>query len=326
MISNRWIEKRKPYWERIGKLTGVAQRDGVRGLSAAELREMALLYRQVAGDLSALRQDGGARTHEAHLNMLLARAHTFVYAGRGHGWRGVWLFLSRDYPRLFRRLLPYSLASLALFLSGGLFGALLTEARPHFMEHLLGPQMVATIHRHQMWTESITSMAPAESSGIMTNNLGVTFATFALGLTAGLGTMYMIGWNGVLIGVIGTACAHAGMSVKLWSFVAPHGSLELPSIILAGAAGLRLARGIVAPGLNSRRYALALAGQESVRLLAGTIPLLVVAGSLEGFFSPSSAPVWMKFSLGGVLFGLLVAWLSSARGAAGGMGFVAVDR
>jgi uncharacterized membrane protein SpoIIM required for sporulation len=305
------MEKRKPYWERMGKLTGSAQRDGVRGLSAEELKELALLYRQVAGDLSALRQDGGARTYEAHLNTLLARAHTFVYAGRSGGWREIFAFLARDYPRLFRRLLPYSLASLALFLAGGLLGALLTQARPVFMEQLLGPRMVETIRHRQMWTESITSMAPAASSGIMTNNLGVTFATFALGITAGLGTMYMIGWNGVLIGVIGTACAHAGMSVKLWSFVVPHGSLELPSIILAGAAGLRLARGVVAPGLHSRRYALALAAQESVRLLAGTIPLLVVAGLLEGFFSPSASPVWMKFSLGAVLFALLAVWLSS---------------
>ena len=311
MISNRWIEKRRPFWDRMSRLTGAAQRDGVRGLTADELRELALLYRQIAGDLSALRQDGGARTYEAQLNALLSRAHTFVYGSRSGGWRGMWLFLSRDYPRLFRRLLGYSLASLFLFLAGALLGALLTLARPPFMKQLLGPEMVRTIEHRQMWTESITSMAPAASSGIMTNNLGVTFATFALGVTAGLGTLYMIGWNGVLIGVIGTACAHAGMSAKLWSFVAPHGSLELPSIILAGAAGLRLARGLVAPGFDSRRHALALAGAESVRLLAGTVPLLVIAGLLEGFFSPSASPLWMKFSLGAVLFALLIAWLTS---------------
>ena len=194
-----------------------------------------------------------------------------------------------------------------------MLGTLLTAAQPAFMEELLGPQMVATIRHREMWTESITSMAPAASSGIMTNNLSVTFATFALGITAGLGTMYMIGWNGVLLGVVAAACAHAQMSEKLWSFVVPHGALELPSIILAGAAGLRLARGVVAPGTHSRRFALTLAGAESVRLLAGTIPLLIVAGLLEGFFSPSSAPIWLKFSLGAVLFALLGAWLASAR-------------
>ena len=179
------------------------------------------------------------------------------------------------------------------------------------MQHLLGPQMLHAVAQHRMWTESITSMAPAASSGIMTNNLAVTFSTFALGATAGLGTLYMIVWNGVLLGVVAAACAGAHMGVALWSFIAPHGSLELPSIVLAGAAGLRLAQGILFPGLYSRRFALALAGAASVRLLAGTIPLLVIAGILEGFVSPSSMPAALKFMVGALLFCTLLLWLFS---------------
>ncbi len=99
------------------------------------------------------------------------------------------------------------------------------------------------------------------------------------------------------------------MSLDLWSFVAPHGSLELPSIILAGAAGLRLAHGVLFPGLYRWRDSIALAGVESTRLVAGIIPLLVIAGTLEGFFSPSAAPVWLKFTVGGSLFTLLLLWL-----------------
>ena len=309
MITNRWIEKRRPSWDRMGKLTGDAQRDGIRSLTHEQVRELALLYRQIASDLSTLRQDGTAQTHEHSLNLLLASGHGLVYANRGGGWKPLRDFFARDYPRLFRALLPYVIVSLALFVGGGALGALLTAVRPAFMRQLLGPQMVATIQQHRMWTESVVSMAPAESSGIMTNNLSVTFATFALGMTAGLGTLYMIGWNGVLIGVIAAACAHAHMSLKLWSFVAPHGALELPSILIAGAAGLRLARGLVLPGMHSRRYALTRAGAEAVRLLAGTIPLLVLAGVLEGFFSPSSAPVGFKFAVSTALFLGLLAWL-----------------
>ncbi len=113
----------------------------------------------------------------------------------------------------------------------------------------------------------------------------------------------------LLLGVIGVACQQHGMSLDLWSFVAPHGSLELPSIVLAGAAGLRLGRGVLFPGIYRRRDSIALAGVEATRLVSGVIPLLVIAGILEGFFSPSAAPVWLKFTVGGLLFTLLLLWL-----------------
>jgi uncharacterized membrane protein SpoIIM required for sporulation len=171
------------------------------------------------------------------------------------------------------------------------------------MESFLGPFMVATIHNHQMWTHSILSMKPQAASGIMTNNLSVTFLTFAAGITGGLGTLYLIFNNGLLMGVIATACQQAHMSRDLWSFVCPHSSLELPAIFISGGAGLRLAAGMLFPGLYSRRESIALAGRESVRLVAGTI---------EGFFSPSGAPVALKFAVGAVMFTLLLVWLFSS--------------
>jgi len=314
MISNRWIGKRQASWDRMAALMTAAGRHGARSLSREELRELALLYRQIANDLSVVRQDGTALAAEANLNQLLAQAHSFLYSGHKPTLRIVWRFLSEDYPRLFRRLLPFTLVSLLLFLGGAALGALLTSARPEFMRHLLGPEMVRTIERHEMWTQSVTSMAPQASSGIMTNNLGVTFFAFAAGITGGLGTLYVIGWNGLLLGVVATACHQSHMSVKLWSFVAPHGALELPAIVIAGGAGLRLAQGLLFPGIYRRGYSLAAAGADSARLLAGTVPVLAIAGAIEGFFSPSAAPFALKICVGVLLFAALLAWLGSARG------------
>ena len=317
MITNRWIEKRKVYWDRMATLVGAVNGRGLRNLSEAELRELALLYRQIASDLSALRQERTARNVEMQLNQLLARAHEIVYSGRKTQFTDIWKFFREEYPRIFRKLLPFTMASLALFLGGALLGSVVTLTRPEFERHLLGPRMIDTIERHEMWTQSVTSMAQQASSAIMTNNLSVTFATFAAGITAGLGTIYMIGWNGILLGVVGTACHQASMSVKLWSFVAPHGSLELPAIVIAGAAGLRLAQGLLFPGIYRRGHSLSLGGAEAVRLVGGVIPMLVVAGMLEGFFSPSGAPVWLKFLAAGVLFSGLLTWLwSGSRDAA----------
>src|ERR1035437_574197 len=113
----------------------------------------------------------------------------------------------------------------------------------------------------------------------------------------------------MMLGVIGAACHHYGMSLALWSFVAAHGSLELPSILIAGAAGLRLGYAMLFPGDYRWKDSVAKGGIDATRLVSGIIPLLVIAGCLEGFFSPSQAPVWLKFTVGGLLFTLLNLWL-----------------
>ena len=222
----------------------------------------------------------------------------------------VWEYLAHGYPRIFRRLLPYTTAALALFLAGALLGTLVTLARPAFMHAMLGPEMIDKIEHHQMWTNSILTAKPQASSAIMTNNIGVCFYTFAGGILAGLGTIYLLFTNGVSIGVIGTACGQHGMALSLWSFVAAHGALELPAIFISGGAGLRLATGLLFPGMLRRKDALALAGSESVRLLSGTIPMLIVAGSLEAFLSPTHAPLALKFAVCGFLLIGLGFWLS----------------
>ena len=270
---------------------------------------MALLYRQVAADLSVLRQDSTARTYAVHVNQLLARAHHIIYSGRKTNLLTLFRFLRDQYPAIFQRQIGYVLVSLLITMAGGLFGAVVTTSRPEFMRHLLGPEMIATMERHEMWTKSVVSVAPMESSFLMTHNLTVSFGAFATGIIFGLGTLYFMAFNGLLLGVIGAACYHYDMSLSLWSFVAPHGSLELPSIIIAGAAGFRLGHAMLFPGALRWKDSIARGGIEATQLVSGIIPLLVIAGCLEGFFSPSDAPVWLKFTVGGLLFTLLNLWL-----------------
>ena len=185
----------------------------------------------------------------------------------------------------------------------------MTYENPDFKVKLLGPKMVETIDRHEMWTHSIVGIKPVASSAIMTNNISVGFTTFALGITAGLGTIYMMAFNGLLIGVIGMACWLSGMSLQLWSFVAPHGVLELPAIFIAGGAGLRIAQGLLFPSTLPRRESLSRAGTEAVQLLLGTVPILIIAGLIEAFVSPTGLPIPLKFAMAAALFVLLNAYL-----------------
>jgi uncharacterized membrane protein SpoIIM required for sporulation len=112
------------------------------------------------------------------------------------------------------------------------------------------------------------------------------------------------------------------MSVSLWSFVSPHGSLELPAIFIAGGAGLLLGSAILAPGPLPRRDAIRQRGASAVRLLLGVIPLLIVAGVVEGFVSPVPIDPSAKFVTGASLFALLLVYLLRAgagrRSSAGG--------
>jgi uncharacterized membrane protein SpoIIM required for sporulation len=122
----------------------------------------------------------------------------------------------------------------------------------------------------------------------------------------------MMFFNGLLMGVIGTACSLAGMSLSLWSFVAPHGALELPAIFLAGGAGFKIAHGLLFPGVLPRKDSLMLAGREATTLVLGTVPILIVAGTIETFVSPTGLAVPLKFAMSAALFVLLIAYLFGA--------------
>lgn len=301
MISAYWLEKRQSHWSRLEKLLDQGQNQGLKSLTRTELQELGLLYRQAAADLSALREDRSGRSYARYLNLLLARAHNTIYSGQKSSPWSIVEFYRDTYPKIFRRNLGLIQAAFLLCIAGALAGLALSATNPVFMHALLGPRMMESIERHKMWTDSVVSVKPLASSAIMTNNLSVSFAAFAGGITAGAFTVYIIFFNGVLLGTVGVACWMGGMSLSLWSFVAPHGVLELPAIFVAGGAGLRIAQGLLFPGWLPRRDSLARASGEAVRLLMGVFPMLIVAGLIEGFFSPSAYPPALKFTVAGAI-------------------------
>ena len=159
----------------------------------------------------------------------------------------------------------------------------------------------------ELWMGSIVGVEPLASSSITINNLKVCFAAIAGGITAGLYTVFIMANNGLHIGAVATLVGKNNLAYPFWAFVFPHGSLELPAIFLAGGAGLLIGKAIVFPGDYKRIDALKLNGIKAAQLLLGIIPLLVIAGTIEGFFSPSPlVPSPIKYLVGTALFCLLV--------------------
>jgi uncharacterized membrane protein SpoIIM required for sporulation len=310
MISTRWLEKRKTYWARLEQLVDRSNKGGISALDHRELQELGLLYRQTASDLATVREDVTSNQLTFYLNQLLGRAHNLIYMGHKQKISGLVRFYTQTFPQVFRETVPQTFLAFLIFTVTGIATWALTIHDPAFAHRMLGPEMMAMIEKREMWTKSIVTIKPLATSGIMTNNLAVCFTTFAMGITAGIGTIYMMFTNGMLIGVIGAATWQAGMALQLWTFVAAHGALELPAIFISGGAGLEIARGMLFPGLLPRRESLALAGGRAARLMIGIVPMLVVAGIIEGFVSPSGLATPLKFLLSGVLLVALTTYLT----------------
>ena len=316
MISTRWLEKRKTYWARLEQLVDRSNKGGISALDHRELQELGLLYRQTASDLATVREDVTSNQLTFYLNQLLGRAHNLIYMGHKQKISGLVRFYTETFPQVFRETFPQTFLAFLIFTVAAIATWAVTIHDPAFAHRMLGPEMMATIEKREMWTKSIVTVKPLAASGIMTNNLAVCFTTFAMGITAGLGTINMMVTNGMLIGVIGAATWQAGMALQLWSFVAAHGALELPAIFISGGAGLEIARGMLFPGLLPETRISCIGRWTRGALMIGIVPMLVVAGVIEGFVSPSGLATPLKFLLSTVLFIALRTYLVPRRFAA----------
>ena len=147
------------------------------------------------------------------------------------------------------------------------------------------------------------------TSTIMVNNIYVSVLAFGFGLTLGLGTLFVLAQNGMMLGALAAVFTARGQGVLFWSLILPHGVWELTAIFLAGAAGLQIGLALLRPGQMSRRDALLGAGRQAVSLMGLVCVLLVLAAVVEGFFTPSDLPSWAKLLFSGIAFVLLSVYL-----------------
>ncbi|MBI4468494.1 MAG: stage II sporulation protein M [Acidobacteria bacterium] len=262
------------------------------------MREFSRFYRRAAADLARERAEGTDPHSVYYLNQLVGRAHSLIYRTRRGEFYSIARFYRYEFPEAVRRAWPYVLSAFGIFLAAGIASFLVTYADEEFSA-IVAPGMQAQISARKNWTEAIAGFSALAASGIMTNNIMVTFLAFALGITAGVGTFWVLAFNGLMLGSIVSLCVKYRFSPIL-IFVTAHGVLELSAIFIAGGAGLMIGHALIAPGRLTRRDALADQSRRAVRLVMGCIPLLVLAGLIEGFLSPAPVSAVIKFIVAGL--------------------------
>ncbi len=309
MTLEGFINQKKDYWEELNGLLNKIQSGKLSVLSAVELERLGYLYRRVTSDLAIARRDFPHDRIVEYLNNLASHAHSNVYQSKPIEPGKIRHFFLYGFPELYREKIVFIAISFLLFAFSALLTFSATLINPDVGETVVPVSLVQTIKEHQMWTNIPKGERSIASSMIMTNNIQITFLAFTSGILFTLGTVYVLIINGMLIGAVGGLCYIHGLSLPLWSFVSPHGYIELSVIFIAGGAGIMMGYSLINPKLSTRKRALRDAAKDAVRLIGGCIPLLVIAGVIEGFISPSALNPRIKLTIGVATGILLYAYL-----------------
>jgi uncharacterized membrane protein SpoIIM required for sporulation len=316
MNLQRWIARRETSWKQLDALLKQVEKRGLKSLQADEVRKLASLYRSVSADLARARTQGLGHLMVQNLQTLTSRSYTQIYQGsRRQEWSAAWDFVLWGFPAAVRRSRNYIALGTALLLGSGLISFWVAWQDPSYMAAVVPGELITKVRdRQELWMGSILGVEPFAASSIMINNIKVSFAALVGGMTAGLYTTFIMLLNGISLGAIAALVGQNNLAYPFWAFVFPHGALELPAIFFAAGAGFLIARGLLFPGQYRRVDALKVCGQEAAYLIFGIVPMLVIAGTIEGFFSPSPAvPSFLKYLVGIAIMLALVAYLKRRK-------------
>ncbi len=308
-----FVRRKQDSWHRLSALLDKAQGAPWSALRHADLRELGTHYRKVTADYAYARLRFPRTDALLYLNQLVARGHNAVYRRKAITTASILSFVTTTFPRAFRAYAGNVAVATGIFVAAAAFGFLSTAANEDVATLFLSREAIEEHVRHgELWTDDLIAVMPSSiaSARILTNNVTVALLAFAMGITFGLGTVALLFLNGMMLGVISALCWRYDLLARLWTFIAAHGPLELVSIFLAAGAGLAVAQALAVPGNLRRGDALRVHGRAAMALVVGAVPLLFLAGFIEGFVSAGRLPAPLKILTGLVTisaFGVYVA-------------------
>ncbi|WP_420125100.1 stage II sporulation protein M [Longimicrobium sp.] len=317
------VRRQRGEWDEYQALLARARENGLETLGEARVSRFAALYREMAADLARARTYGGSPELLYTMERLVGFGHNLLYRPPTRSWSRFRSFAGGGFAALARRRWKPILVASVLFYLPTLLTFAAVRGEPELEHQLLSGEMLARVEesvekerKGEGYVEVPEVWMPAMASSLISNNVQVTFLAFAGGILAGLGTGWVLVMNGVMLGSVAAAFANQGQSLHLWTFVLPHGVIELTAICIAGGAGLWMGSAMLLPGRRTRREVLVTRGREAVSLIGGTALMLVIAGTIEGFISPSELPREIKLGFAAVAALAMVAYFAFAgRGA-----------
>lgn len=326
MIVNleRFIAEEQPRWRELEVRLQRLADDPWRRLTLEEARELEQLYQRAAADLARLASFAVAPEARRQLEELVARGHAEIHGGRGGSARlQPWRWFAHTLPQTWRRRAQAFWFAGALVLAGALFGGGAIAFDPAAKNVLMPfPQLRGDPAKRVADEEAeqgrdLVDRKASFAGMLMTHNTQVTLSAAAFGMTAGLGTLILMLYNGVGLGAVVVDYLRAGQAPFLFGWLLPHGAVEIPAMLIGGQAGFVLAGAMLARG---RRATLATRLREVapdvVTLCLGAALLLVWAGIVEAFLSQYHEPVlpyFVKIVFGVVELGAL-AWFLARSG------------
>lgn len=265
-----------------------------RDLSPEKLDRFQRLYQKAAQHLSYSQTYYPQEETTAYLNDLVGKAHNMLYQDQVSSLQQLKQFFGSSFVQLFTEQWKAVLIAMALFMLGGIGAFLSVMQDPMHMYAILPEQIATAIDPERIGGDGAVN-SPVMSASIMSNNIRVAILAFASGITCGILTVYLLIYNGIIVGALAAFFWHYGRSYDFWAYIVPHGIIELTAIFIAGGAGLLMGYKLLVPGERSRIYQLKQQALRSVKLFLGTIPLFVIAGIIEGFITPAPISLEAKY-------------------------------
>lgn len=321
MRQEQFVARHQPEWlafESWLHARGESARRARRERNTGELtdEEVPARYRRICQHLALARRRGYSPAVVDRLQSLMQEGHGVLYRTPPPRWQRAVRFLLAEFPRLVRSEAGCMGVAAVVFVLPMALMFVLLQFRPELVYSIVSPEQVAMFER--MYDPGDPSHALGRESGTdwqmfghyIWNNISIGLRTFAGGLLAGVGALFVLFGNGLLFGTIFGHLQQIGYGDPLWRFVCGHAPFELTAIVLAGGAGLRLGLSLVAPGRQRRLDALASAGAKGAKLCLGVAFMLLVAAFIEAFWSSTqSIPAAVKYGVSGVLWTVVALWL-----------------
>jgi uncharacterized membrane protein SpoIIM required for sporulation len=246
-------------------------------------------YRLLAHDLARARELMPASRTREYLENTYAQIHATLHQGAWHPGGTLRRLLRDELPAAVRWLLPYLWWTTLIFVLAAVAGYLLVARYPDLIALFAGPDMIASVERGKLWTDGLLNIVPSSvlSVQILANNIVVSLFAYCLGFLFGLGTLYILGLNGLMLGAVFAFVSQHGLAGELFRFIVAHGCVELSVMCLSGAAGAAVGDALIRPGRAGRMESFRAAAMRSGVVLLACALLLVGAGLIEGFVSPS---------------------------------------